>query len=312
MSSSILLADTIEVVGLEKKFGDLEALRGVDLSVKSGIIHAVVGPDGAGKTTLLRILAGIMSPTGGKVKVLGRDVASAPESIKGKIGYLSQRFSLNPSLTVEENIDFFASLYGVSNSDKIPRARRLLEFSRLAGFRTRRAAHLSGGMKQKLSLCCALIHTPELLLLDEPTTGVDPISRRELWEILYDLLGEGVTVIVSTPYMDEAERAGEITLLHKGRAIITGNMKILRSRYRFSMYELITGDNLKALETSARILGDEKVSLFGNRIHVAIGLSDDLSAFKSHLQNEGIQIKSIRSVEPGLEDIFIQELADAG
>ena len=312
MSSSILPADIVEVVGLEKKFDDLEALRGVDLSVNSGIIYAVVGPDGAGKTTLLRILAGIMSPTRGEVRILGHDVARDPESIKGKIGYLSQRFSLNPSLTVEENIDFFASLYGVPNSEKTPRARRLLEFSRLSKFKDRQAAHLSGGMKQKLSLCCALIHTPKLLLLDEPTTGVDPISRRELWEILYDLLSEGVTVIVSTPYMDEAERAGKITLLHKGRAIMTGDMNALRSRYNYSLHELITDDNLKALEISAGILGAEKVSLFGDRLHLAIGVSDDLEILKSRLQDDGIQIKKMSSVEPGLEDIFIQELADAG
>ena len=301
----------VEVVGLEKRFGDLEALRGIDLSVPEGIIYALVGPDGAGKTTLLRILAGIMSPTRGQVNILGCDVAADPESIKGKIGYLSQRFSLNPSLTVEENIDFFASLYQVPRSEKIPRIERLLEFSRLGKFKDRQAAHLSGGMKQKLSLCCALIHTPKLLLLDEPTTGVDPISRRELWEILYDLLGEGVTVIVSTPYMDEAERAGEITLLHKGRAIVTGDMKALRQRYRFSLYEIITDDNQRALQSAARFPGSDRVALFGDRLHIAFDPSDDPTAYKTILSESGIEIKSIRPVEPGLEDIFIQELADA-
>ena len=311
MSSSNSSADIVEVVGLEKRFGDLEALSGLNLSVGEGIIYALVGPDGAGKTTLLRILAGIMTPSAGRVNILGHDVAADPESIKGKIGYLSQRFSLNPSLTVAENIDFFASLYQVPGSEKADRTEMLLDFSRLRRFKDRQAAHLSGGMKQKLSLCCALIHTPKLLLLDEPTTGVDPISRRELWEILYDLLGEGVTVIVSTPYMDEAERAGEITLLHKGRAIVTGDMKALRSRYRYSLYEIITDDNLRALRSAARYPGSDRVALFGDRLHIAFDPSDDPAVYRTNLNERGIEIKSIRPIEPGLEDVFIQELADA-
>ncbi len=187
-----------------------------------------------------------------------------------------------------------------------------MEFSRLARFKNRQAAHLSGGMKQKLSLCCALIHRPKLLLLDEPTTGVDPISRRELWDILYELLGEGVTVIVSTPYMDEAERAGMITLLHKGRAIITGDMKTLRARYRHSLYEVITDNNQAALKSAGRFPGGDKVALFGDRLHIAFDPADDPESFKTDLRNSGVELRSFRAIDPGLEDIFIQEIADAG
>lgn len=308
MSSSISSPDVVEVKNLVKKFGDIVALGGVDLNVKKGIIHALVGPDGAGKTTLLRILAGIMTPASGEINIVGCDVVGNPESIKGKIGYLSQRFSLNPVLTVRENIEFFASLYKVPRTERGPRAEKLLAFSRLAGFKDRQAIHLSGGMKQKLSLCCALIHTPRLLLLDEPTTGVDPISRRELWEILYDLLGDGVTVLISTPYMDEAERAGMITLLHKGRSIFTGEMQSLRSRYKYSLYELISENNHHAFDIASGRLGKDRVMLFGDRLHLAFEKSEIPSSLKNYLEDSGVRITSFQAINPGLEDLFIQEL----
>jgi len=297
------------ISGLAKRFGEIEALSDVDLRIDGGIIHALVGPDGAGKTTLIRILAGIMTPNSGEIDLLGCDVARDPESVKGKIGYLSQRFSLNPVLTVKENIEFFASLYRVPRAEKNSRLSRLLEFSRLAPFSNRQAAHLSGGMKQKLSLCCALIHTPELLLLDEPTTGVDPISRRELWEILYDLVGEGVTVLVSTPYMDEAERAGEITLLHKGRTITSGTLDELRSRYKYALYECVCADNQRAFTVASDRLGKDRVMLFGDKLHLALDNKEDAVSIERCLSDEGIAVGDYRKIDPGLEDIFIQELS---
>jgi ABC-2 type transport system ATP-binding protein len=302
----------VEVRDLKKRFGVIEALRGIDLSVKQGIIYALVGPDGAGKTTLLRILAGIMTPDSGIIRVTGQDVVARQEAAKSQIGYLSQRFSLNPVLTVEENINFFASLYEVTGRDRIDRTKRLMEFSRLGNFKNRQAALLSGGMKQKLSLCCALIHTPRLLLLDEPTTGVDPISRRELWEILYDLLADEVTVLVSTPYMDEAERAGMITLIHKGRSVVTGNMSELRSRYGFSLYEIISDDNRGLFDLALKRLGSDKVIFFGDKIHLTLERTLDTSFLEAFIAESGIGIKSLRRIEPGLEDLFIQELTRVG
>ena len=298
----------VEAQGLWKRFGRTEALRGVDLSVREGIIFALVGPDGAGKTTLLRILAGIMTPDDGRLNIVGCDAIKDPESIKDKIGYLSQRFSLNPVLTVEENIEFFAALYKVPSTARVTRTERLLEFSRLGPFKKRQAARLSGGMKQKLSLCCSLIHTPKLLLLDEPTTGVDPISRRELWEILYGLLGEGITIIVSTPYMDEAERAGEIMLLHKGRGLITGDMQKLRSRFGFALFEVITSDNRSAHELASKRLGLRRAVFFGEKLHLALDSPDDAAGIKSLMEDSGIGVKVMEQVSPGLEDIFIQEI----
>lgn len=298
----------VEAHGLWKRFGRTEALTGVDLSVREGIIFALVGPDGAGKTTLLRILAGILTPDDGRLNIIGCDAVKDPESIKNKIGYLSQRFSLSPVLTVEENIEFSAALYKVPPAARAARMKRLLEFSRLGPFRKRRAAHLSGGMRQKLSLCCSLIHTPKLLLLDEPTTGVDPISRRELWEILYDLLSEGVTIIVSTPYMDEAERAGEIMLLHKGRGLVTGDMQELRSRFRFALFEVNTDNNRSAYELASEKLGYGRAIFFGEKLHLILDDPDDAPAVRSLLEDSGIGINVIEQISPGLEDIFIQEI----
>lgn len=309
MSSLTSKIDIVNIRGVRKRFGAVEALKGVDLAVPPGIIHALVGPDGAGKTTLLRVLAGIMRPSGGSVEVIGQDVAADPESVKGEIGYLSQRFSLNPVLTVRENISFFASLYRVPLSERKSRVERLLQFSRLESFVNRQAGVLSGGMKQKLSLCCALIHTPRLLLLDEPTTGVDPISRRELWEILYDLLAEGVTVILSTPYMDEAERAGGITLLHNGRSIMTGDFKTLQAGYGYTLYELLVEDAGGAYESLSRQIGTDRVSLFGDRLHLAFDKEENQDRIRTDLENSGIRIVGLRRIEPGLEDIFIEELS---
>lgn len=302
----------VKVRNLRKRFGDIEALSGIDLTVDKGIIFALVGPDGAGKTTLLRSLAGILTPDEGRIEILGCDVVNDPESVKDKIGYLSQRFSLSPVLTVAENIDFFGTLYSVPSSKREPRVKRLLEFSRLGPFKKRQARHLSGGMKKKLALCCSLIHTPELLLLDEPTTGVDPISRRELWAILYDLLREGVTIIVTTPYMEEAERAGEIMLLHNGQAIMTGPPEKLKSAYKFSLFEVVCDNCRFAHKLASERLGKERVVFFGDKLHFALDRPGDSDGIRSYLEDSGVVIRSMTGIAPGLEDLFIQEISVEG
>jgi len=298
----------IEVEGLKKKFGENDALSGIDLRVDSNIIFAIVGPDGAGKTTLLRILAGIMTPDEGKVNILGQDMVRNPEAAKRYTGYLSQRFSLNPTLTVAENIDFFGTLYEVPGDEKNKRLKRLLEFSRLGLFKDRQAGRLSGGMKQKLALCCALIHTPRILLLDEPTTGVDPISRRELWEILYDLLSQGVLILVSTPYMDEAERAGEILMIHEGKTLAQGNMEKLKSNYQHRLYEAVCGDNRRAFGLLSERIGNERVMFFGDKLHLALQSEQESQTVRDLLEDSGLTVKSLVPISPGLEDLFMQEL----
>src|SRR5689334_10739484 len=210
-------APAVRVESLTRRFGALTALDAITFDVAPGMLFGVVGPDGAGKSTLLRILAGVLRPTSGDALVQGTSVAADPEGVKHRIAYMSQRFGLYGDLTVAENIAFYADLYGVPRRERGGRLDRLYAFSNLGAFRDRLAANLSGGMKQKLSLCAALIHEPEVLLLDEPTFGVDPISRRELWLIIHEMVGQGMTAVVSTAYLDEAERCDRVALLHQGK-----------------------------------------------------------------------------------------------
>ncbi|OGK88731.1 MAG: ABC transporter ATP-binding protein, partial [Candidatus Rokubacteria bacterium GWF2_70_14] len=219
----------IEVERLSRRFGARTAVEGVDLDVARGEIFGLLGPNGAGKTTLLRLLAGLLDPTAGRATVLGLDVNRDATPLRQRIGYVSQEFTLYGTLTVEENLDFFADLHGVPGALGRSRKERLLAWSRLAPFRARRAGHLSGGMQKKLHLCSALIHEPEILLLDEPTAGVDPVSRRELWEILHDLVERGLTLVVATPYMDEAEQCHRVALMHQGRVIRSGPPEALKA-----------------------------------------------------------------------------------
>jgi ABC-2 type transport system ATP-binding protein len=207
---------TVRAVNLTKKFGDLVAVNGLDLQIEQGEIFGLVGPDGAGKTTTLRLLTGILEPTAGQGWVYDKDIIKESEAIKEHISYMPQRFGLYEDLTVIENINFYADIYGVSSKERNPRIKQLLEFSNLEPFRNRLARNLSGGMKQKLGLACALVHTPKILFLDEPTNGVDPVSRRDFWRILYQLLKEKVTILLSTSYLDEAQRCKRVGLMHKG------------------------------------------------------------------------------------------------
>jgi ABC-2 type transport system ATP-binding protein len=295
--------------GLRKTFGDLVAVDNLDLAVEKGEIFGLVGPDGAGKTTTMRMLCGILAATAGEAQVAGYDVLRQPEQVKRRIGYMPQRFSLYGDLTVAENLAFFANIYHVPRPQRIEREKELLEFSRLAPFRRRLAQNLSGGMRQKLALACTLMHTPEALLLDEPTTGVDPVSRREFWRILYSLLKQGVTIFVSTPYMDEAEHCNRVALIARGRILLCDTPDALKERMRGDLLEITAepqGQARQALSQIPEVLG---VQVFGDRLHVWVSdASRDEQAILSALAERQIEAKSSRRMAPGLEDVFVSVL----
>lgn len=295
---------------VSRAFGKLEALKDISFEVEKGELFGLVGPDGAGKTTMMRILASILKPTSGEAFVAGCHTVKEAALVQDRTGYMSQRFGLYPDLTVEENLGFYADIYGVSKSDREARQTRFLEFSGLAPFLKRRAGNLSGGMKQKLGLCCALIHTPEVLLLDEPTNGVDPVSRRDFWKILYGLLGEGVAIFVSTSYFDEAERCGRLALLNKGSILALGTPDEVKKLLGHDILEVIAEPDREAaaaLKASAGSSGFSSVILFGDRIHVA---SDDMAASRAEvnkiLERKNIRIISTRVVGPSIEDVFVE------
>jgi ABC-2 type transport system ATP-binding protein len=304
------LAITTE--GLTKKFGNLAAIDNVDLQVRRGELFGLVGPDGAGKTTMMRLLTAIMEPTSGEAWVAGRSIKTEGELLKEKIGYMSQRFGLYEDLTVIENILFYADLYGVSERERAPRIEKLLGFSNLTPFQKRLAGNLSGGMKQKLGLACALIHTPEVLFLDEPTSGVDPVSRRDFWKILYELLQDGITVFVSTSYLDEAERCTRVALIDHGRVLGTDDPGRLRAKLPLPMVEISTSRGREARNIIDRVQGVEHVNVYGDRLHVALSEPVVADRVKAALKESGIDVEAIRSIEPSLEDVFIYMIGAAG
>lgn len=296
----------IETSRLTKTFGEVRAVDGLDLAVRRGEIFGLIGPDGAGKTTTMRMLAGVMAASGGEAQVLGHDVVNDPESVKDDIAYMSQRFGLYEDLTVMENIDFYADLYLVDAAEKKERFGRLMEFSRLSPFTGRLAGNLSGGMKQKLGLACALIHTPKLLLLDEPTNGVDPVSRREFWKILYELLREGVTIFVSTPYMDEADRCHRVGIMDGGKLLIADTPMGIREHIKLSVIEIFCDEGRRAQKVLEGLRGTKNVVFFGDKLHVSVGEGVDEERVTGLLRENGIAFRSVRSVVPSLEDIFFE------
>ena len=308
-------AIAIKTSGLTKSFGRTKAVDHLDLEVVQGELFGLVGPDGAGKSTTMRLLTGIMRPTSGNALVAGHPIPGEEELIKERIGYMSQRFGLYEDLTVIENILFYADLYGVPQKDRPPRIERLLGFSNLSPFQNRLAGNLSGGMKQKLGLACALIHTPEILFLDEPTGGVDPVSRRDFWRILYDLLREGVTILVSTAYLDEAERCTRIGLMNEGRLLLVDEPLRARSGLGLSMEEILTPNARAAREIVGAQVGVESVTIYGDRLHVAFREEGVVAHVVERLTAEGITVTSRRAILPSLEDIFIaltKSRADGG
>jgi len=301
----------IRMIGLTKSFGEVRAVDGLTLDVEEGEIFALVGPDGAGKTTTMRLLTAIMDPTSGDAWVAGRHIVKEAEAIKEEIGYMSQRFGLYPDLTVEENIHFYADIYGVEKHGRAEKIARLLAFSNLTPFQKRLAGNLSGGMKQKLGLACALIHTPKVLFLDEPTNGVDPSSRRDFWRILYQLLRERVTIFVSTVYLDEAERASRVGLMHRGRLLAVGTPQEVKRLMRGSILEIRSADPRQATAALREAFPATSVALFGDRVHV---VAEDLGAAEHHakaaLEAAQIEARDFRPVEPTLEDVFVSVVGD--
>jgi len=303
--------DAIRTDRLTKRFNGATAVDGLSLQVAAGEIFGLIGPDGAGKTTTLRMLTAILDPSDGEAWVLGRHTVRDAEQIKPDIGYMSQRFGLYPDLTVMENLDFYADLYELPKRGRDAQIERLLAFSNLAPFRRRQAGKLSGGMKQKLGLACALVHTPRVLFLDEPTNGVDPVSRRDFWQILYQLLKEGVTIVVTTAYLDEADRCHRVGLLHQGRLVACDTPARLRTLMPGVLLEIRTSTARLAARLLREQLVGMQVGLFGDRVHLVC--SDPAAAEQSAraaLQAAGVAVSSIRPIEPSLEDVFIAVLGN--
>lgn len=300
----------VRCVGLVRRFGGRLALDHVDLEVAAGEVFVVVGPDGAGKTTLLRVLCGLVEPTAGDAWVLGRSVRHAAEAVRERVGYVPQQFGLYGDLTVWENLRLYADLYRVPRAAFEARARELLSEFRLSGTEGRLAAALSGGMKQKLALACALVHRPALLLLDEPTTGVDPVSRRQLWRRLYELHRQGVTLVVTTPYVDEAERASRVGLLHQGRLVACDDPGSLRQGFPGQVLELAVHPPGKARALLRSHPHVRDVHVLGDRVRVWSTGDARAEALRAFLEAAGLRVERVRTVPPSLEDVFVARLAE--
>ncbi len=291
---------------LTKRFGRILAVAGLNLAVRREEIFGLVGPDGAGKTTTIRMLAAIMNPTKGWARVAGYDTVRQAEEIKRIIGYMPQHFSLYGDLTVMENLTFFADIFDVRGEERRRRIERLLEFARLAEFKNRRAAQLSGGMQKKLALACTLIHRPQILLLDEPTTGVDPVSRREFWDIISELHLAGVTILISTPYMDEAERCSRVGLMFEGQLIVCDEPDNIKGLVTGELIELRPSDVWRAREIAAEMDGVQEVQTYGDLLHIFV---DDaarrMPQVEAGLLAQGIAVEGIRQTRPRMEEAFI-------
>ena len=300
---------------MTRRFKKTVAVDALDLSVQPGELFGLVGPDGAGKTTTLRLLSGLLDLNGGKAFVGGRSLRREPEAVKSQIGYMAQRFSLYAELSVLENLGFFADLYDVPKVQRQTRIERLLSFASLTDFQDRRAVHLSGGMQKKLALACTLIHEPALLLLDEPTTGVDPVSRREFWNILTELHLNGTTIVVSTPYMDEADRCSRVGLMYAGKMVVCDSPKQIRRDLGAELIELSTPDWQAAYSLVAEIPGVIEVQTYGESLNILVDSARDLiPAVTTVLEQEGLSIGQIRQTEPRMEAAFVSLIRrmDAG
>lgn len=301
----------IEARGLQKKYEKVLAVRGLDLEVRRGEIFGLVGADGAGKTTTLRMLCTLSLPSAGEARVLGMDTVKQAAAIKGRIGYMSERFNLYSTLTVEENLDFFARLRGLPRDVSEQRKKELLDFCRLEPFRKRQAEHLSGGMQKKLALACSLIHEPEVIFLDEPTTGVDPVSRRDFWRIISGFLSRGVTVLVSTPYLDEAERFDRVALMHQGQIVACDAPRNLRAGLAGELLEIRAEPAGKVIATLRQVPFFSFPQLFGDTVHVMVDEAEKRGAEARHLlEQKNITVRDIRRITPGLEDVFVARLME--
>ncbi len=306
------MSPAVRALGLTKNFGSETAVNAVSFEAAAGELFGLVGPDGAGKSTLLRMLAGVLRPTSGDAEIFGASVARDPERIKTGIAYMSQRFGLYSDLTVLENLAFYADLYEVPRAERAARLERLFQFSSLKPFSDRLAGKLSGGMKQKLGLSCALIHEPRLLLLDEPTFGVDPISRRDLWLMVHEMVARGVTAVVSTAYLDEAERFDRLLLLHRGRILDSGTPEELLRRIDGEILDLRATPLREAREILSKHPAVLRTAIFGDRLHVSVRSAErDREALEAALREKGVEIHEMAAIAPTLEDRFIEAVESA-
>lgn len=296
----------VKTEALSKSFGTIKAVDSIDLAVEKGRIFGLVGPDGAGKTTTLRLLTTLLKPTSGRAIIAGFDSVRQEREIRNRIGYISEKFNLYGDLTVVENLYFFARLHQIPTGQRDEVAEKLLSFSRLEDFRDRRSEFLSGGMKKKLALACALIQEPEILFLDEPTTGVDPVSRRDFWNILSELRSSGVTLFITTPYMDEAERCNSVAFMQNGRIRMSGTPAEIKELIKEELVEIITDRPAKLIETVRRLPQVISAEMFGERIEAV--LADDkggLPGLKKSLKQEGLGRLKIESKRPSMESAFV-------
>jgi len=302
------MTTAIDIKSLRKEFEGVIAVEGLNLSIEKGEMVGIVGPDGAGKTTAFRMLTGILTPTSGTATLLGHDLVKESDDIKKEIGYLSQRFSLYGDLTVNENIEFFAEINEVFNYKE--RREELLEFTRLTPFRDRLADQLSGGMKQKLALACTLIHRPQIIFLDEPTTGVDPVSRRDFWKILSSLLKEHITIVMSTPYLDEAERCGRVALVNQGKVMVVDTPQKLKGLMDGEIIEVMSDEIRRAAGVLLHHPTVKDVQAFGDRLNVVVENSKrDFPVVERTLAEANIHIAEWRVINPSLENIFISMMS---
>ncbi|MGH9318621.1 MAG: ATP-binding cassette domain-containing protein [Vicinamibacteria bacterium] len=298
---------------LTRRFGDFIAVDRVSFEVHEGEIFGFLGPNGAGKTTTLKMLAGLLPPTSGEGRVAGLDITAEAEAIHGRIGYMSQLFSLYGDLTVEENLAFFARLYGVPPQRRKERIDWALEIAGLTDRRDRLTAELPLGYKQRLALGSAVLHEPPILFLDEPTSGVDPISRRSFWDLIYDLAERGTTVFVTTHYMEEAEHCHRLALMNRGRLIALDTPKHLRSEMKEPIFEVRTPEGPRAVEALRDLPGVMDVALFGRALHVTVeDESHAVDALRERLQSRGIVVLENRRIVPSLEDVFVSKVREAG
>jgi len=293
----------IKISNLNKSYNKILAVNNLNLNINEGEMFGLVGPDGAGKTTTIRILCGLLKPDSGTIEILDSDLKKKKKEIQNQIGYLSQKFSLYGDLSVDENIEFFADIHNVKDYQK--RRDELLAFTRLTPFRDRLAEKLSGGMKQKLALACSLIHKPKIIFLDEPTTGVDPVSRRDFWKILSDLQKDGITILMTTPYLDEAERCNRVALMNKAEIIAVDTPQNIKSSINKQVIEIIT-DNIKKSYSLLKEKFGTDAQIFGDRINLVTDESElVIEDIKAILQKNNLSLISYRTITPSLENVFI-------
>lgn len=301
----------IELHGLTKSFPGVRAVEGLTFDVSAGEIFGLVGPDGAGKTTTLRMLAGVLAPDAGTAVVAGFDVGRDPESVKRCISYMPQRFGLYEDLTVDENIRFYADLFGVPRAEREQHAARLLAAAGMAEFRGRLAGKLSGGMKQKLGLVCALVHTPKVILLDEPTTGVDPVSRRDFWRILYSLLAEGVAILTSTAYLDEAERCHRVALLHQGHLLFCDTPQELENRLRGAVLAVRSSEPRAVRDQLQGAPGISSLVMIGDGVHLVVDVATRRAReLEARLTASATPFEKVEQVAPSIEDLFVYAITE--